>query len=349
MDDKFTRPTSNRKGELAWILERAVKRDNVPLVELLLSYSSDEQKELETLFASFQVGPGPEVCKWLLARGFRRDIWDQAFARALREENIEGARLLLSTVDGIPALAEACSAVAGIWRGSYVMARDGHGTTPLHELCVASWHIRDMGPMARYQVAKLLISNGADPNAMNVLGTTPLQVACSNTQARMGLEDAKVVLALLEYGVHVDQLDSRCKSPLFIACSRFNHSVASILLEKGAERSSETLRGFADRYTKMSDDLIDGNAHEMAKLLLSHGVDRVLVRQEMMSLGSLGHELFVWETFRLLLMHADAGMDEPIFLEKDVCVFRTEALAEALGMIKEDKSDFYEFSWPIEN
>ncbi|KAM3504809.1 hypothetical protein MY10362_003325 [Beauveria mimosiformis] len=93
------------KQELESMLRMAVRRDSVPLVELLLSYWSDEQNGLETLlsFASYELHPGPEVCKWLLARGCKHDVWDQAFATALREDEIKKARLLLSIVDDLPA------------------------------------------------------------------------------------------------------------------------------------------------------------------------------------------------------------------------------------------------------
>ncbi|KAM3454427.1 hypothetical protein MY3296_003110 [Beauveria thailandica] len=214
------------KGVLARMLRMALGRDNVPLMELLLSYSSDEQKGLKTLISlgSFGIHPGPEVCKWLLARGCGREVWDRAFATALGERDTEKARLLLSIVDGIPALDE---------------------------------------------------------------------------------------------------------KPLFVACAWLNHPVASILLEKGADRSRETLWGFAERYPGlMRRDRFDNYAHEMVKLLLSHGVDRVFVTEEMMD--CLGPQVKHYETVRLLLMHGvDVEMYELIFQDGEK-PSRTKALAEAL-------------------
>ncbi|PQK17110.1 hypothetical protein BB8028_0007g03090 [Beauveria bassiana] len=450
------------KGELAWMLRMALRRDNVPLMELLLSYSSDEQNELEKLVAviCLRFRLGPKVCGWLLARGCRPGVWDRAFAGAIKERDIKEARVLLSMVDGIPAsiryrggemLEAACSMnfpelaqlvlsprstaerrklvqdaepkltrkrsllisfmnprpegqeicletarlvlEAGAdpnsktsWsesplktacekgmprlarlllkhganslqatpngltilhiacrycpnlafieelleRGADVMARCGLGTTPLHQLCYASSNEKEMGPMARYQVARLLISKGADPNVADELGTTSLHFACSNgSLSEMGPEDAKVVVVLLEHGVDIEQPNGSDERPLFVACSSLNHSVASILLENGADRSRETLRGFAKRYLGFHlHASLDAYAHEMVKLLLFHGVDRVFVTEEVMDFGYSGR---LYETFRLLLMHGvDVEIDKLPFRNKKR-PSRTKNLAEALA------------------
>ncbi|KAM3437185.1 hypothetical protein MY4824_003883 [Beauveria thailandica] len=452
------------KGVLARMLRMALGRDNVPLMELLLSYSSNEKKGLKTLISlgSFGIHPGPEVCKWLLARGCGREVWDRAFATALGQRDTEKARLLLSIVDGIPAyiqdrggkmLKAACSMSfpelaqlvlsplsaaerrklvqdaepkltgrrsllssllnsrpageekrletarlvleAGAdpnsetsWSksllrtackkglpglaslllkyganslqagqngttilhvacrycpklafieellksGADVMARCDYGTTPLHHLCYPDLQVNErvMGPMARYQVAKLLISNGADPNADNGFGNTPLHFACRHESlCKMCPEDAKVVVALLEHGANIEHLNSLDEKPLFVACAWLNHPVASILLEKGADRSRETLWGFAERYPGlMWRDRFDNYAHEMVKLLLSYGVDRVFVTEEMMD--SLGPQVKHYETVRLLLMHGvDVEVYKLIFGDGEK-PSRTKALAEAL-------------------
>ncbi|KAM3539652.1 hypothetical protein ARSEF1564_007435 [Beauveria bassiana] len=148
-----------------------------------------------------------------------------------------------------------------------------------------------------------------------------------NELEKMGPEDANIVVVLLEHGVNIEQLNSSDERPLFVACSSLNHSVASILLEKGADRSRETLRGFAKRYIGFNlNASLDVYAHEMVKLLLFHGVDRVFVTEEMMDFGSSGR---LYETFRLLLMHGVGVEIDKLPFRNKKRPSRTKKLAEA--------------------
>ncbi|TQV97802.1 hypothetical protein V2A60_006475 [Cordyceps javanica] len=479
-----------REGEPERMLQVALMKDNVPLMELLLSYSSEEQRNREILVQSFRSNNCLKVRKMLLHRDIPSSVWEQAFEKALRERRVDEARQLIPAAidageyvleDGPRMLLHACAmgflelvelllwhaldseardifkhaqsmnlgglgmlqllmapgrgnerlAIARILleagvdpnkranvgveagsplsraciyglreiaqllmehgadvlevdargvsllhtvctenpdvvlikellaRGADVMARTAGGATPLHHMCLAGYNRQTaMNSVNRYQAAKLLISHGADPNAGNLAGTTPLHFACGNTPHKMDLEDAKVVLALLESGADIEKPNSGHKTPLFLACSALNHPVASILLAQGADLSSRTLHGFADRLNEVVlDEFIDCHTHEMAKLLLAHGADQAMLRHAM--LLPINDRRVGFETLRLLMMHGGAtDRDTPLLFQKDDqrSHLRTVVLAEELGMVKDeelanevdDMSPCVVLAWPRE-
>lgn len=238
-------------------------------------------------------------------------------------------------------------------RGADPTARTFGGATPLHEVCLARRATTRGSPMARYQIAKLLIAYGADPNAENVTGATPLHYASCTTATDP--EDAKVALALLEHGADIEK---RSKTgygpPLYLACSTGNLCVASVLLAQGAHLSPQTLSGFSGEHCSwIYGRFGDRYMHELIKLLLAHGADKGMLQQTI--LVPLSRKPWAFYSLRLLLMRGVVPDNETtIVLSNDCDGLRTEALAKALGMISVEPVGSVDFdpassvalSWP---
>ncbi len=106
-----------------------------------------------------------------------------------------------------------------------VKESDNAGNTPLH-------HAAGFGTIA---TIKFLIDNGADVNAKNRLGSTPLHWAVS---------DLEKVKLLLDRGAAIDAKSDDGKTPLYLAASQRNSdAVLRLLLEKGADVNLATLNG----------------------------------------------------------------------------------------------------------
>jgi ankyrin repeat protein len=103
---------------------------------------------------------------------------------------------------------------------SLINVEAGRGKTPLH-LAVTSGHERTD------ELVTLLLDRGADPNAHDVTGMTPLHVAAGwTTRSRAGL--------LIEGGADVNALDALGNTPLHEAALEGRVAMTHFLLKSGA-------------------------------------------------------------------------------------------------------------------
>ena len=112
-----------------------------------------------------------------------------------------------------------------------------------HEGIEASLHVRDETLLVWAvsegypEIAKALIEAGADVNAANSLGNTPLiRSACTNR--------LELTRALIEAGADLDMQNADGYSALILASRRGNQGVVDALLEAGADQSLTTRWGF---------------------------------------------------------------------------------------------------------
>lgn len=96
---------------------------------------------------------------------------------------------------------------------------------PLHHACYSGGGA----------LVELLLSHGADVNARDKTGGTPLHIACAESYDQ-GPEDKKeVVFHLIIAGADVNARDDNGTTPLHCACWNGFLDIARLLLEKGAD------------------------------------------------------------------------------------------------------------------
>jgi uncharacterized protein len=190
-----------------------------------------------------------------------------AIVSAIRIGDLDAVRRL---VDGNPGLA------------AERLANDkGSARTPLH--VVTDWPgFYPNGP----QIARLLISAGADPNAATEAGhggETPLHWAASS-------DDADVARVLVDGGADIEIPDGSIGTPLDNAIGYACWNVARLLVGAGArvetlwhaaalgltDRLAELLSGTAPSAEEINQAFFhacDGGQRRAAELLLAHGAD----------------------------------------------------------------------------
>jgi ankyrin repeat protein len=139
-------------------------------------------------------------------------------------------------------------------RGADVKARDASGRTPLHvaagmESYVSYVHAKDpdgnkkhtSGEVDTAPVVATLIAAGADPDAADDEGTSPLMRAC-RVDPRWGAGPSGVIRALFDAGAALDATDTRGRTALFAAVE-VSEATARLLIGAGASVHARDAEG----------------------------------------------------------------------------------------------------------
>lgn len=97
-----------------------------------------------------------------------------------------------------------------------IAANNPYKVTPLHSACAIS----------NYEIAELLIKNGADVNARQMQGVTPLHSAAHNGQT-------KIVILLIDNGAAVNSKMDNGQTPLFMAIEKDHKETAELIAKNG--------------------------------------------------------------------------------------------------------------------
>jgi hypothetical protein len=110
-----------------------------------------------------------------------------------------------------------------IERGADIEANSDYGTV-LHEAVLED----------NFSITELLLTHGADTNALDDQGRTPLHWACGDQWLRNQVLLAQV---LLDHGADINAVMNNGRSPLFEAFIWKSWELCTLLLERGADTS----------------------------------------------------------------------------------------------------------------
>ena len=127
-----------------------------------------------------------------------------------------------------------------------------------------------------YDVTRMLLARGAEPNVKNYYSSTPLHLLL---QSDFSNDDDIPDLArlLLDRGADVNAQDQNHATPLLLAAERHMDDIARILLERGADPNVKNTRGktplhlLLERYFDDHDDI--NHILVVERLLLERGAD----------------------------------------------------------------------------
>jgi ankyrin repeat protein len=113
------------------------------------------------------------------------------------------------------------------------------------------------------EIAAVFLANGADSNAANNLGYTPLYIAIGRAK------NARMVNLLIAHGAAIDARNEDGDTPLLSAVREENYDVIPVLLAHGADGAAHN--NYGETTLHYASTWRDSDHHELAKDLLEHG------------------------------------------------------------------------------
>ncbi|KAH9015126.1 ankyrin repeat-containing domain protein [Lactarius deliciosus] len=146
--------------------------------------------------------------------------------------------------------------------GMNVNKQDKTQATPLHFAC----------SHGNFNIALALLDHGAEVNARNADGQTPLLHPTPVSSNLFGLEDPRVAQLMLERGADANARDKDQATPLHLASYQAMPVTVQVLLEHGAEADARNADGQTPLH-QVSKNSYDSHVVTVVQLLLDRGVD----------------------------------------------------------------------------
>ena len=204
---------NTRGGHYLFPLPAALFKRHFRVANLLYTHGAVVDVQVADNFTLLHVASSDEqvdIMRWLLDHGADKNartkyLWTPLYRAALLL-NSEATQVLLE-------------------HNADANLQDIYGRTPLDR--ALGYGMEGMG----IDVVRRLLEHGADPN-IRTNHTTPLHQASSHGS----LEVARL---LLSYGANVDEKDENSKTPLQVVASRRHEEMAKLLIEHGAVPQSQ--------------------------------------------------------------------------------------------------------------
>lgn len=269
----------------------AACRGDVSLTELFLTYSKEEENDLEEILSNHAIYFHTDVMKMLLSRGVNRAILKKEFMHALQNQRHDVILLYLSSLDGtlefkkevqLNIMHKCCELglpeVVQALLQQGVSASEGEqsqGTTTEEAIKPTFLQslMRNGRESQRLTIAKLLIQHGADPTKRNEVGDFRGSILKSACEAGL----PSVARLLLHHGADPWDKISGGRTILHLVCT-YCPDVALIedLLQRGADVMARSYGSATPLHelcstTKIGRGSSQSSRYDVAKLLISHG------------------------------------------------------------------------------